>query len=142
MNTITVTALRPVEVDLKSLTKDDLELMNKEQLIDVLFGLVELLNDVPTEKEKPVKNHIGGNKDGIGIGIKRGKSSRYHYVDLPLGSHKFRAKVKINGVSYNLGYFADEIDAALAIDEELDRLKDENRPRNRDEFTEVAEAYY
>ncbi len=86
-------------------------------------------------------NRVVG-KDGPNIGFKYGKTSKYHYVcyNKQVKVNPWNAVVKIKGKNQSK-FFATEIEAALAIDNKLDFLQDEKRPRNRIEFPEVMAAY-
>lgn len=151
MKSITAQVLRAVEINITELTKDDLVLVDKEQLVTIALGLIELLKQrtcpispvdvqIPVQAHpKKVKRRFGGHNKHLGT--KTGKTSKYHYIDHLKKGGKFRAKVRIDNTIINLGLFVNEIDAALAVDAQLDELIDKKRPRNRDEFPEVMEAY-
>ena len=117
------------------------------QLAPFTLGLIERLKvqgdtNAPAEVLKPAPAHPQHvNRDGSGIGIKSGKSSKYHYVFYDKSDHKFVAQVRIDKVQITVGRFAEEVHAAIAIDAYLDSINDKKRPRNRSEHTEVVFAH-
>ncbi len=157
---ITTTMIsRPVEVNLIDLTKSDLKLIDRDQLLVITLGLIELLKGQSHTKareeeeivlktaatidkmspEPPIDMRSGHSKN---IGVKIGVSSKYHYISF---NHRMRkapwcASVKIKGKN-NTKYFKTEMEAALAIDNQLEFLQDDQRPKNRNEHPEVMEAY-
>jgi len=170
MKSITATVLRPTKIDITELTKSDLELVEKEQLLVITLGLIELLKEQSHTKVRPeaqtvLKTHPVAPKreeptaveatlfdaeavvvprtghEG-NIGFKYGTTSKYHYVcyNKQVKVNPWNAVVKIKGKNQSK-FFKTEMEAALAIDIQLDYLGDTKRPRNRDEFPEVMEAY-
>jgi hypothetical protein len=84
------------------------------------------------------------NSDGSTLNKKLGKTSKYHYINAQNRNGKFqsfRANTTINGKSAGMGSSADEIKCALMADAYLDKIGDNKRKRNRDEFPEVREAF-
>ena len=82
--------------------------------------------------------------EGSTFGKKIGKSSRYHFINVQMRNNKFynyRASTSIGGKSVGMGTSKDEIQCALMADAYLDKIGDEKRKRNRDEFPEVREAF-
>ena len=73
----------------------------------------------------------------------------YHYVGIQLRNGKFdsyRANTTINGKSTGMGTSKNEIECALMADAYLDEYEANNptakkRPKNRDDFPEVGEAF-
>ncbi len=82
--------------------------------------------------------------EGSTLGKKIGKTSKYHFVNVQMRNDKFytfKASTSVGGKSVNMGSHKDEIQCAVLADAYLDNIGDKKRPRNRDEFTEVLEAY-
>ena len=69
-------------------------------------------------------------------GIKRGKTSKFHYLHKVAGQNRWTGKIGDHYVCHE----SDEVAAALAVDAYLDEVEDTDRPRNRDEFPEVMAA--
>ena len=162
---------RPVSVKIDALTKDDCELMEKEQLINVIGGLMGLLQSerhtkvtqeaevvlespatapqreepslfTPTVATGEKRVHKGGSHDGA-LGFKYGVTSKFHYVSFnkKKKNNPWNASIKSKENNYSQ-YFATEIQAALAADRFNSGVKDNKRPLNRIEHPEVAQAYF
>ena len=133
-----IQVLRPQQIELLSLTDRDLSHMDKEQLLSTCRMLLKQLSHTNTYStgQKP----LTARKKGQGLGVKRGKTSKYHYVDCVKG--KYRARVTISGVTHHLGNFVNEDDAGRKVDGFLDEIVDTKRPRNRDEFDKLKEMSY
>ncbi len=170
MKRITAKVLRSVEIDITELTENDLELIDKEQLLVITLGLIELLKHqrdtkvrpeekvvlktaptppnrtepavaIPTIKKEAliaVAEHKKGHEGNIGF--KYGTTSKFHYVSYNrhVKVNPWCTSIKIDGKN-NTGYFKSEMEAAIAVDEQLDFLQDEKRPRNYNKFPEVME---
>jgi len=102
----------------------------------------------PSTEEKVeivvVDQSTGNSGDGSTIGRKLGKTSKYHYINVQTRDDKFytfNASTSLDGKTVNMGRSKDEIQCALLADEYLDKIGDNKRKRNRDEFPEVMEAY-
>ncbi len=155
MKKITAKVLRPVEVDLADLTKADLEIIDKEQLLVITLGLIELLKHQrdtkatpeaqtvlktaptpPNASPEPTVEHKAGHEGNIGF--KYGTTSKFHYVSFNkhVKVNPWCASIKINGKN-QAKYFETEIEAAVAVDDQLDFLQDKKRPRNYNKFPEV-----
>ncbi len=168
MESITIT--RSVQVSLNELQPQDIKDMSqRDEVEDVALKLLHWCNELsseinvlktsPVEIEEPLveeatlfdaedpvvpvvehkeRTHCGDSH----IGFKYGKTSKYHYVSFNKANKKnpWNAVVKINGKNHSK-YFATEIEAAVAVDDQLDFLQDKKRPRNKDEFKEIMAAY-
>ncbi len=154
MESITIT--RSVQVSLNELQPQDIKDMSqRDEVEDVALKLLQWCNELSKELNVlvtapveiadfldpvvPVVEHKKRTHDGDGhIGFKYGKTSKYHYVSFNKANKKnpWNAVVKING-KHHSKYFATEIEAAVAIDNQLDFLGDTKRPKNRDEFPEI-----
>ncbi len=91
-----------------------------------------------TEANEEVK---GAGNSGKATGAKIGKTSKYHYVSLNRKSSRWIASLKMKGSSIHVKSFDSEIETALAVDAYLDKIDDQLRPRNRNEFHEVMEIF-
>lgn len=144
--TMEVIVSRPTSVKISQLTLNDLLSMDKDQLSSFAYGLIKMLEvqtptDTSTEALKAVPiNPPPRNSDGQ-LGIKRGKSSLYHYVCFSKRDNKFVAQLREGKKCISIGRFTDEKDAAVAVDLHLDYIGDTKRPRNRDEFPEIKKGY-
>lgn len=101
--------------------------------------------DTPVKVDKTIVP-IDKDRESSTLGKKIGKTSKYHFVNVARlgrnGEYKgFRASTSKNGKSVNMGSHKDEIQCALLADAYLDKIGDGKRPRNRDDFPEVKEAY-
>ncbi len=74
------------------------------------------------------------------LGMKVGKSSKYHYVYQTQKSGKYHACIGQKVEDY-IGTFESGEDAGLAVDAFLDKQNDFNRPRNRNKFPEIQKLY-
>lgn len=110
------------QVDVRDLSDAELLSMDKKELVEIIHGLL---------REKVVYNPFG---------IKRPHaSSKYYYVCK--NGKWWTAHIVEKSKSIFSDKFNTEIEAAIAVDIFLDGIKDTKRPRNRDEFEEVMDAY-
>ncbi len=86
----------------------------------------------------------GSDETNRSVGYKRGKTSKYHYCYLDKKRGMYKADVIVNDERLSMKRNPSEVVVALAVDAFLDEHEDINtkkpKPRNRDEFPEVAEA--
>ncbi len=152
---IKITKTTTTQVPIEKLTAEDIEMLDATILRTVIK---ELLHRKPSKPSKPVSNTnthpraakaaprssssmlrglstSTGNHKGHDIGTKSGLTSKYHYVYWHTASKSYRITY---GSKKN---YQNQIEAALAIDKILDKRNDTKRPRNRDEFEEVMDAY-
>ncbi len=127
---------RSTAVGITDITLKDIRTMSRKQLHRFAkLAIVELgklnipINHSGTSATVPIK-HIDGNKLGAKLGI----TSKYHYVYWVVGANQWHGSVTQDGHKKMIGYFDDELDAAIAVDKYLDQVGDQRRPRNRDEF--------
>ena len=125
-----VTIFKPIQTDISMITEQDLIHLSQIQLKELCLSLINSLSHTKTSPT-PVKM-LKSSPIHHKLGIKRGKTSIYHYVDRV--GNKYRARVTIKEKTHHLGSFINEVDAALAVDSYLDSIGDTQRPRNRDEF--------
>ena len=144
-------------INVNDLTSDDIKLLDRNTLLKIVTELTSkpskpLVDTNPPVKPPlattehpqatvakstlksltPKKKHKTGDTT---TGKKTGYSSKYHYV-------YFHTQSKAFTVVYgNKKQFSTELEAALAIDGWLDDRGDTKRPKNRDKFPEVMEAY-
>lgn len=158
-----------VDVFLTDLTEPDLDSIKDADLIRaVAIGFMKLYNEfrdisleqgevikqsippeptpiplAPTEETITAKRGSNKSKQKEAVtddpyestkGIKVGKSSKYHYT-------YFDSTYKCWKTNDERRSYKDEVLAALGADTYLDRIGDEKRPRNRDNFPEIMEAY-
>ena len=92
------------------------------------------------EKRADEDKQVGGST----LGKKIGKTSKYHFINAQMRNDKFynyMASTSIDGKTVSMGASKHEIECALLADAHLDGIGDEKRPRNRDDFPEIMEAY-
>ncbi len=132
----TIQVLRPTTVSIYEVEEMDLRLLSHKDLLDVSLQLLNALTHTNAHPEpvKPLKSHPHVGYDHK-LGIKKGRTSKYHYVDFSQG--KFRGTITINKKAHYLGRFVNERDAALAVDTFLNSINDTKRPRNKDAFPEL-----
>ena len=95
--------------------------------------------DIPEPVSSKSRRRMTG--DSPLLGKKTGKTSKYHFVFLGTKSGQYSAAIKRNGKSAWLGSHKDPRMLAMKVDGYLDGVEDKKRPRNRDEFPEIAELY-
>ena len=87
-------------------------------------------------------NKIRKKTDGTNhLGLKLGKTSQYHYTFYSNGLNQYVSAILIKGKKHHILNSHSEIECALAIDHFLDEIEDNGRPRNRNEFPEIMDAY-
>ncbi len=107
-----------------------------QQDIDNRKEVDEILKNVVWwEQENPEPDSTRG------LGVKRGKTSKYHLIYLSDKKGIWTAAIKDKKQSAYLGSYDNEREAALVVDAYLDNKNDIKRPRNRDEFPEIMELY-
>jgi len=106
-----------------------------QQDIDNRKEVDEILKNVVWWEDNPEPDSTRG------LGVKRGKTSKYHLVYLSDKKGIWTAAVKDKRQSAYLGTYDNELEAALVVDAYLDSKNDNERPRNRDEFPEIMELY-
>ncbi len=137
----------------EEITKSDIDLMNTDQVKayareaheiiehnDIQYehlGDEELMTDVPNIISGTTLQHLG--HQGA-VGSKRGKTSKYHYTFWNTSLNAWISQVLINGKKYSCPKSNDEVMSAVKIDLYLDKINDETRPRNYEEFSEILSA--
>ncbi len=152
-----ITTIEQIQVEMDEIQESDVMHMNSGQLKSFACEAVQLLakrgiikddpsieiNHNPQQASIPVAEPSPAGQpdiDGM-VGVKRGHTSRYHYVYFARKPNKYISSVTIKGKKIIVGAFDDEDHAAHIIDTYLDRINDQKRPRNRDEFEEIQSLY-
>ncbi len=139
-------------VDIKDLTIEDMKLLNRDDLEKIAVELIK-----PSKSLDQVKTSVTPSKavvanpeatvktlktrsnprlsSFISVGVKVGKSSKYSYVYWNTASKSYKI------THGNKKSYKSEIEAALASDKYLDDKDNKTKPRNRDNFIEIMEAY-
>jgi len=95
---------------------------------------VKTSNTRSNSKLSSYTSKASGKSKGHEIGTKSGKSSEHHYVYWHTASKSYRT-------THSNSSYSSELEASIASDAYLDAKGDTRKPRNRDKFQEVAEAY-